>query len=286
MNPIDTRASEVEMASRLTDRIAGYGKCIVAFSGGVDSSVVAMAAVEAVGKENCVAITAESPSVSQFELETAAQVARKIGIRHRLIQTSELENRDYVANRGNRCFFCKSELYSRIVSLEEFRTGYTLLNGTNADDLGDYRPGLQAASDHNVVSPLAELGYDKSTVRVLARLWDLPIWNKPASPCLASRIAHGEPVTPEKLAMIEKAEGFLREKGFHEFRVRYHAGHHARIEFHPDELEKALNSAIRSDINSRLKTIGFQFVAIDLEGFRPGKLNEALPVHRISSHSH
>lgn len=266
-----------QLAERLVQSIACYPRCIVAFSGGVDSSVIAQAALFALGYDQCLAVTAESPSVSQFELETAQAVAKQIGIQHQILQTAEINNPLYVMNDGNRCFHCKSELYLQLQSIAEHtKDSTTILNGTNADDRHDYRPGLQAAANFQIKSPLADLNFGKSEVRQIAKFWDLQVWDKPASPCLASRIAYGESVTAEKLQMVEQAESVLRSMDFQVFRVRYHAGALARIEVQLDELDRLLQPENRQHVVEQLKSIGFQIVSIDAEGFRSGNLNQSL----------
>ena len=220
---------------RLLQCIEKVGSCAVAFSGGVDSAVVAKAAQVALGK-HAVAVTGVSASLASGELAEACAVAEQIGIRHEILQTRELENPDYTENSPRRCFHCKSELYTQMQQkLGEWEVT-SILNGANLDDRGDYRPGLEAATEWNVQSPLAECGMRKEDVRRLAEYWKLPIWNKPATPCLSSRVAYGEEVTPERLAMIDSAEKFLRDAGYGTVRVRYHAGDLARVEVPVDRI--------------------------------------------------
>ena len=215
---------------QLLQCIESFGSCAVAFSGGVDSTVVAKAAQIALGKR-ALAVTGVSASLASGELAEASEMAKQIGIRHIVIKTQELENPDYTANSPRRCFHCKSELYTQMhQKLDEWQVA-SIVNGANLDDRGDYRPGLEAATDWNVRSPLAECGLGKEIVRQLAEHWKLPIWNKPATPCLSSRVAYGQEVTPERLAMIDRAERFLRQDGYGTVRVRYHAGDLARSNF-------------------------------------------------------
>ena len=264
------------LAHALIRHIEPLQHCVVAFSGGVDSSVIAMAAYRALG-QNSLAMTAVSPSVSSFELENARSVAKQMGIRHEVIQTREIENPAYVANNGSRCFYCKSELYSKIKSVSaHVQSGTVLLNGTNLDDLGDYRPGLQAAEDFGVRSPFVDLEIGKADVRQLARYWEMDVAEKPAAPCLASRIAYGQAVTTERLAMIEKAEAFVRSLGFAELRVRYHENDHARIEVPTQDVSRLEESQTMLDQN--LRKLGFQSIEIDPLGLRSGNLNQALPI--------
>ncbi|MEC9092063.1 MAG: ATP-dependent sacrificial sulfur transferase LarE [Planctomycetota bacterium] len=279
---MDTSTAKAE---NLLTKVAAYDRCLVAFSGGVDSAVVAAAALRALGPENCLAVTGLSASVAQFELETAKSVAKQIGIKHEWVETNELDHPGYVANQGDRCFHCKTELYDQLRTFNEkwVGTDLVILNGTNSDDQSDYRPGLVAATNGGVKSPLAELGYGKEDVRRIAKLWSLPVWNKPASPCLSSRLAYGETVTEEKLSMIEKAESYLRTLGFLEFRVRYHPGKLARIEVDPTEINKVIQEELRTKIIEKFKLIGFHFTTVDAEGFRSGNLNQSLMTHQIGS---
>lgn len=268
------------LANALIRHIEPMQHCVVAFSGGVDSSVIAMAAHQALG-QNALAMTAVSPSVSSFELENAKRVARQMGIRHEVIQTREIENPAYVANNGSRCFYCKSELYSKIKSVSEHvQSGTVVLNGTNLDDLGDYRPGLQAAEDFDVGSPFVDLEIGKVEVRQLARFWGMDVAEKPAAPCLASRIAYGQAVTTERLAMIEKAEAFVRSLGFSELRVRYYENDHARIEVPVPDLPRLKDSPTKGLICEKLIQLGFLSVDVDPRGLISGNLNARLPILR------
>ena len=227
------------------------------------------------------AVTGTSASLASGELDEARRVARLIGIRHEVIETDEFANPDYVRNDPGRCYHCKTELYTEIEGVTERLGVEVILNGANVDDLGDYRPGMKAAGEHRVASPLAECGLDKSDVRALARQWQLPIWDKPASPCLSSRIAYGEKVTPERLAMVDAAERFLREKDFQPLRVRYHKGDVARIEVSADALAQFADDTFRLEVVARLKSVGFKYVSLDLEGFRSGSLNAVLPTESL-----
>ena len=267
----------LEMIESVVSFISEFDSCVVAMSAGVDSAVVAKAASLALGS-NAMAVTAQSPSLASGELEQARQIAELIGIEHRVFNTSEFSNPNYVRNQGDRCYFCKSELYGQMRVLAESLDGQILLNGTNADDLGDYRPGLQAASEWHVRSPLAECGINKATVRAMARHWHLPTWDKPASPCLSSRVAYGEEVTAERLQMIDLAEQYLRTRGIEPVRVRYHRGDLARIEVPQQHIEFCINPQIREELEQYLRGIGFQFVTIDLGGFKSGSLNRLLQI--------
>jgi uncharacterized protein len=262
---------------RLIALLRDMRRVAVAFSGGIDSTVVAKAAFVALG-EQAVAVTADSPSVPRAEIEEAKELARQIGIRHRLVSTAEFANPDYVKNDGTRCYFCKDELYRQIEGLLPDLECNIICSGANSDDLGDYRPGLIAAAEHRIRHPLQEAGFTKADVRALARLWDLPTWDKPASPCLSSRLAPGVEVTPERTARVEAAEAYLKKLGYREFRVRLHEGELARIEVPPDGIAKLADPQVCGELVRYLKSLGFRYVALDLEGFRSGSLNELIPL--------
>src|SRR6476469_6947724 len=243
----------------------------VAFSGGIDSTVVARAAALALG-ERAVAVTADSPSVPRAELDTARELARLIGIRHEVVRTHEFENPDYLKNDGSRCYHCKTELYTTVERMLPELGVPVVASGANLDDLGDYRPGLAAAAEHAVRHPLQEAGFTKADVRALARFWQLPTWDKPAAPCLSSRMAPGLAVTPERTARVEAAEAFLRSLGLRECRVRYHEGDLARIEVPVSELARLASDSVRTALSAELHRLGFKFVTLDLDGFRSGSL--------------
>jgi pyridinium-3,5-biscarboxylic acid mononucleotide sulfurtransferase len=267
----------IDKRDRLLGVLVEMHRVAVAFSGGVDSAVVAKAAALALGA-NAVAVTADSPSVPRSELAEAKVLATAIGIRHLVVRTAEFDDAAYVANDGSRCYFCKSELYTRIESLLPELGIDTICSGANLDDKGDYRPGLTAAAEHRVRHPLQEAGFSKRDVRELAKHWDLPVWDKPASPCLSSRLAPGLAVTPERTERIERAEAFLHEHGVRVCRVRYHEGDMARIEVEPEHLERLARPELRNAIATEFRRIGFRFVALDLLGFRSGSLNELVPL--------
>jgi len=266
---------------QLVALIRSFRSCAVAFSAGVDSTVVAKAAQVALG-DRAVAVTGDSPSLANGELDEARCMAELIGIRHEVITTGEFNNKDYVRNAPDRCYHCKSELFDRITDMAPRLNVEVILSGANLDDDGDYRPGAKAAAERQVRSPLAECGINKEEVRQLAAHWDLPLWNKPAMPCLASRIAYGEEVTPERLEMIDRGEQFLRDHGFRTVRVRYHRGDVARMEVPVGEIAKLCDAEFRQPLVDHLKGLGFRFVAIDLEGFRSGSLNTLVPIETLA----
>ncbi|MEX1095927.1 MAG: ATP-dependent sacrificial sulfur transferase LarE [Planctomycetales bacterium] len=271
-----------ERRDRLLAVVADYRRVAVAFSGGVDSAVVAQAARLACG-DGAVAVTAVSPSLASGELEIAREIAAKIGIHHRVIETNEFMRPGYVANAGDRCWFCKTELYSRLESLLPELGADVIANGANLDDRGDHRPGMQAADEHSVRSPLIEAELTKADVRELARHWKLPVWDKPASPCLSSRIAYGVEVTPERVHRVDEAERFLRDElGARELRVRLETNDLARIEVPLALVPRLAEPETRARLVDRFRALGFRYVTLDLEGFRSGSLNAVLPVESLS----
>lgn len=272
-----------EIAQRLVDRLRDFSHIAVAFSGGVDSAVVAAAAYRAVG-DRAIAMTSCGESVPQNQIQWAVQTAQEIGIQHHLVKTAELSREEYRANDAQRCFYCKQTLYdslanalSQILSLHADCRA-TLVSGTNADDLGDYRPGIQAGKQAGVQTPLADLGLGKEIVRKLAKHWGLSVWDLPAAPCLASRIAYGTEVTVDRLRKIEQAESWLRERGFREFRVRLHAGELARVEVPQNQFPRFADAEFSGEFNRVMQEIGFHFVTLDLAGFRSGSLNKLIQI--------
>ena len=247
---------------------------IVAYSGGVDSAFLAATAHQVLG-ERALAVTAESPSLAPSELREAVSLAQQLGLNHRVIQTGEVEREDYLANNPNRCFFCKDELYSHISKIVHAEDYEWVTNGTNTDDLGDFRPGLDAAKQYGVRCPLVEAELTKAEIRSLSKDMDLPTWDKPAQACLSSRIPYGTPVSVEALTRIAKAEEFLRDLGIGQLRVRHH-GSVARIEVTPADFPALLDEEVRESIGQRFRSIGYAYVTLDLEGFRSGSMNEVL----------
>lgn len=267
MNQIEERLTELEAM------VAPYGSALVAFSGGVDSSLALAVAARALPKENVLAVTSNNETYLPSELGLAQDFAASLGVEHLVVDTRELDNPNYASNPTNRCYFCKSTLYSDLGEMAR-ESGYgCVVDGANADDEGDYRPGRKAAKELDVVSPLSLAGVGKAEVRELAKHLGLPSWDKPALACLSSRFPYGHEITPEKLRQVARAEEFLREKGFAQVRVRHH-GEIARLEVGPEELERAF--AEREEIAADLKDAGFLYVALDLAGYKSGSLNAAL----------
>lgn len=258
--------------------LRNLGRVLVAYSGGTDSAYLAWAARQALG-DNCIAITADSPSIPESHKRDAVEFAKQFGIRHELIPSYEFENPAYAANNPDRCFHCKDELFRRMEQIAPAFGGAAIVYGVNTDDLGDYRPGQSAARMHDVKAPLVDAGLTKPEIRELSRLAGLPTWDRPAAACLSSRIPYGTPVTPENIRQVETAEEELRELGFRQFRVRYHT-ELARIEIARDEMERALSLEMFDKLSAIFKRLGFTYVTLDLNGYRQGAMNEVLPGRR------
>ena len=260
---------------RLREIFRDLGSVIVAYSGGVDSSYVAYVANAELGPR-AICVTGQSASLPSYQQAEIDRVISEFGFHHETIQTDELENPNYRANNADRCYFCKDELYSKLEALAASRGIEYIVDGSTTDDLHDFRPGRQAAKQHAVRSPLIEVGMSKSEVREFSRRVGLPTWDKPASPCLSSRIAYGTTVTIERLDKVDRGEEILREFGFREFRVRHHDTL-VRLEIAPAELDRVLRRDVIEQLAARFRELGFKYVTLDLQGFRSGSMNEVLP---------
>jgi pyridinium-3,5-biscarboxylic acid mononucleotide sulfurtransferase len=268
------RDSAEEKELRLREALAKIPSLIVALSGGADSAYLAWAAHCALG-ERALSVTALSPSYSAHDRSVVEEFVRHVGLRHEFVETREMDNPAYRANAADRCYFCKDELFNVLDGLARERQFSAIAYGINADDTSDFRPGHRAAREHRVLAPLLDASLHKAEIRALSQRAGLPTWDRPASACLASRVPYGTEVTPERLALIERGETVLRELGFQQFRVRLH-DKLARVEIAPEEMPRALSAEMAAAISAQLKAAGFAYVALDLEGYRQGSLNEAL----------
>jgi len=265
--------------ARLHSRLEEFDSLLIAYSGGVDSAYLAFAASRALG-DRMLCVTADSPSYPRRHREMAERIAREFGLPHEFIETSEMDRAEYRANPANRCYYCKTELYEHLSELATARGFSAIADGSNADDRGDYRPGRQAAREFGVKSPLDDADLTKAEIRELSRRAGLPTWDEPASACLSSRIPYQSEVTVGKLSMIERAEDALRRHGFRVCRVRHHDTV-ARLEIGRDEMARALDPEISAALVRELKAIGYQYVSLDLQGYRTGSLNEILTLRPV-----
>ena len=275
-----TNSALAAKAARLHGILEGYESVLVAFSGGVDSAYLAIAAKGALGPR-ALAVTADSPSYPDTHRQLALSIAREFSLAHEVVHTAELDRPEYRANPANRCYYCKDELYGRLGTVAREKGLAVIVDGNNADDRGDYRPGRQAAREHGVKSPLDEADLTKDEIRELSRLAGLASWDEPASACLSSRIPYGLEVTDRALRQIERAEQVMRDLGFRVYRVRHHDTV-ARLEVARSEMARALDPEINGQLVTAIKALGYQYVSLDLQGYRLGSLNEALRLRPVS----
>ncbi len=271
-----------EKLLKLREIVGNLKSVVVAFSGGVDSTLVVKVCYDVL-KDNSMAVTARSETYPDFEFEEAKKLAKEIGIRHLVLNTSELAIEGFASNPPNRCYFCKTELFEKLKDIAKQHRFLHVADGANLDDMEDYRPGLEASKELGVKSPLKEAGMTKKDVREASKMLNLPNWNKPAYACMSSRFPYGQSITEEKLKMVSEAEKYLRDLGLEQFRVRHHETI-ARIEVLPEDIHILTNSPTRDELLSKFKEIGFTYVTLDLEGYRSGSMNEVLSAGATQNH--
>ena len=263
---------------RMCEILRSLEHVAVAFSAGVDSTLVLKVALDTLGSPKVIAATGDSESLARAEFDEARRLTEQLGAQHVVLKTDEFQNEDYLANPENRCYYCKTTLYTHLDKYIAEHGINAIVNGINVDDYGDWRPGIQAAEEHQVRAPIAEAGITKAEVRTLSEWLGLPTFDKPASPCLSSRVQYGEPITPEKLGMIERAEALLKSLGFRECRVRHH-NNLARIEVPLEDIAKITEPETRARIDACFRELGYNYVTVDLRGFRSGSLNEVISLN-------
>ena len=268
-----------EKAERLRTILRSMERAVIAYSGGVDSTLLAKVAYDVLG-ENVVAVTASSETYPSGELEEAIRIARAIGIQHEVVESEELTDPNFAENPADRCYYCKRELLGKLREIADRYGVPHILLGANEDDRGDFRPGMKAAEEMGARSPLQEVGMTKADIRALSKSLGLPTWDKPQAACLSSRFPYGTRITPERLTIVDQAEHFLRELGFRQLRVRHH-GDTARIEVPSAEMDRLLDGNLREQVADRFRELGYTYVTVDLAGYRTGSMNEVLPQQNI-----
>ncbi len=267
---------------KLKAEIGRFKKVMLAFSGGVDSTLLLRVAVDVLGVENVIAVTGLSETFTQAELDTASSITKSLSVCHLTFKTEEMQNPEFRKNGPLRCYHCKKEFFVELEKIAAENGADAVLDGSNSDDLNDYRPGRKAAAESGVISPFIICGISKEEIRALAKEYDIPVWNKPANPCLASRVPYGEEITQEKIDKIFKGETFLREHGFRNLRVRIHGESLAKIEAEPADIVKLFCEPLKTELTKAFKSFGFTWISVDIEGYRTGSMNETLSTEEKS----